>query len=165
MLSTAHLVTRLTNVRNAIFSSMYLRAYSQFIRSGNRGVAITSTMVWQEILLGYSLISATVPCLKGFVKSFKTGGLGNIRVDDVTGYGSGSIHMGSMKGSTLSSANKGEPRLRPEAIDYMVSAYFEDVPQGDGAREDGPREDGSVNSESSQRMIIRRHVNWQVQHD
>lgn len=150
---------------NAIFSSMYLLAYSQFIRSGDRGVAITPTMVWQEILLGYSFISATVPCIKGFVKSFKTGGLGDIGVDDLIGYGGGSIHMDSMKGSTLPLANKGEPRLRPEAIDYMASAYFEDVSQGDGSREDGLREDGSINSESSQRMIIRRHVNWQVKRD
>ena len=73
--------------------------------------------------------------------------------------------MGSMNGSTLSSANKGELRLRPEIIDYMASAYFEDVSQGDGSREDGLREDGSMNSESSQRMIIRRHVNWQVERD
>ncbi|CZR58631.1 uncharacterized protein PAC_08523 [Phialocephala subalpina] len=59
----------------AAFSTMYLLSTTIFIRSHSSGTALVPTVLWQEILLAYSLMSTTIPCLKSFVEGFTTGGL------------------------------------------------------------------------------------------
>ncbi|KAN0095801.1 hypothetical protein V8E51_016512 [Hyaloscypha variabilis] len=58
-----------------IFSILYLRVQSNYIRISSSGTAIVPTILFQEIYLGYSLMSATIPCLKSFVHGFTTGGV------------------------------------------------------------------------------------------
>lgn len=138
------------------FSIAYLMAYSVFIRSGNRGVALSPPIVWQEILLGYSLMSTTIPCLKGFVSQFTTGGMGYTE-DLSTGYGA-SYQMDSIKSkaSALKSTTSGSLILRPDPVEYSAYAeYWQKTNQ----------EDGSIHTESSRRMIIQKHVSLTVRHD
>lgn len=59
-----------------IFSILYLRFQSNYIRISSSGTAIVPVILFQEIYLGYSLMSATIPCLKSFVQGFTTGGVG-----------------------------------------------------------------------------------------
>lgn len=59
----------------AAFSTMYLLSTTSYIESQSTGTALVPTIIWQEILLGYSLTSATIPCLKSFVEGFTTGGM------------------------------------------------------------------------------------------
>ncbi|KAF2192178.1 hypothetical protein K469DRAFT_620199 [Zopfia rhizophila CBS 207.26] len=54
----------------------YLIASTRFLSSNRTGVNITATVIWQQVLLGYSLMSVTIPTLKSFVRGFTTGGMG-----------------------------------------------------------------------------------------
>jgi hypothetical protein len=62
--------------RLIILSILYLRIQSNYIRISSSGTAIVPVILFQEIYLGYSLMSATIPCLKSFVQGFTTGGVG-----------------------------------------------------------------------------------------
>ncbi|KUJ13767.1 uncharacterized protein LY89DRAFT_720987 [Mollisia scopiformis] len=81
------------------FSIMYLLSFTSYIDSKSSGTAIVPTMIWQEILLGYSLMSATIPCLKAFVEGFTTGGgrLGEIEVVRMPYESEGSYELGQMR--------------------------------------------------------------------
>jgi hypothetical protein len=50
-------------------------AYSRFISSHQPATGVASTAAWQSILLSYSLMSATIPSLKGFTQGFMTQGV------------------------------------------------------------------------------------------
>jgi hypothetical protein len=55
---------------------MYLVSYSNFILQGRRGVAVAAPVVWQNALLSYHFMAATIPTLNGFMRGFSTGGMG-----------------------------------------------------------------------------------------
>ncbi|KAF2458961.1 hypothetical protein BDY21DRAFT_283026, partial [Lineolata rhizophorae] len=58
----------------AAFSLLFLNAISRSMTNGLLpGVNVTPWVIWHQVELGYSLISATIPCLKSFIKSFDTG--------------------------------------------------------------------------------------------
>ncbi|KAH8811109.1 hypothetical protein F5884DRAFT_265992 [Xylogone sp. PMI_703] len=57
------------------FSTMYLLSWTSYIATNSTGTAIVPAIIWQEIFIGYSLMSATIPCLKSFVEDFRTGGM------------------------------------------------------------------------------------------
>lgn len=56
----------------AAFAMVFARLFTTVHRSSNPGVAVATALSWQQIQLSYSLISATIPCLKSFIKSFDT---------------------------------------------------------------------------------------------
>ncbi len=61
----------------------------------DRPLAITGPVVWQEILVSCSLISATLPCWRPFMKRFYTGGLAEVT-------GMGKLSEGTESGRTMS---------------------------------------------------------------
>jgi len=65
----------------AIISILYLLATTRFLSSHptQPGTNLVPTILWQEILIGYSLMSATIPCLKSFVRGFTHGGVGYLQ--------------------------------------------------------------------------------------
>jgi hypothetical protein len=56
----------------AAFAMVFARLFTTVHKSPNPGVAVATAISWQQIQLSYSLISATIPCLKSFIKSFDT---------------------------------------------------------------------------------------------
>ncbi|OAL45868.1 hypothetical protein IQ07DRAFT_683781 [Pyrenochaeta sp. DS3sAY3a] len=69
----------------------YLIASIRFLSSNKTGVNIAAPVIWQQVLLGYSLMSATLPMLRKFVLNFTTGGMGFTQ--------DASVHMGSSQNS------------------------------------------------------------------
>ncbi|PNS17722.1 Glutaminyl-peptide cyclotransferase-like protein [Sphaceloma murrayae] len=64
-----------------IFNGMLFIAhvyfYARFIESGfeHSSVGLVDPLIIQQVLVSYALVSATVPCLKGFAARFNTGGI------------------------------------------------------------------------------------------
>jgi len=147
-------------------------------------------IVWTQTELNYSLISATIPTLRPFVNNLNTqfGGLGQSA--NGYGYGNGSgIHMqsnGSYQMSKLKSVDRSNTRDehtptqsaggQPNAYSYniWVPNTGVDVSSGkkgnavklDKTREDKTNGDAtSVDSNDSRRMIIRKDISWEVEHE
>ena len=94
-----------TRIPNVIISIMHFETYSSFIHHGDRGVAIVAPVVWQNALLSYHFMSATIPALKGFMTGFTTGGMG---------YTSGTISTLQGSGGNNSYNMLSVPKAKPK---------------------------------------------------
>ena len=144
-------------------------------------------LVWTETQLNYSLVSATIPIFRPFINSLST----NYGIGGAKEY-SGSVSQQAntpIKLNTLSSDGKAKSKRRsylsgsnsePFAVNpsgnTFVTAYHPD--RGSGKDSCGPapedrigaarvrdRDAESVGSDDSQRMIIRKNVEWSVIRD
>ncbi|KAI9701000.1 MAG: hypothetical protein M1836_001668 [Candelina mexicana] len=141
-------------------------------------------LVCTQIELHYSLMAATIPCMKPFVKAFNTGYLGTAARQTNYGYGYGtgtfgnsddktnhgrSFALQSMRSRSADERKHVEPQhqksthnlklkekeLRPDMADSTVYVEHNQVQE----------ESGSVTSHGSDQMIIRRTVGWDIRYD
>jgi hypothetical protein len=147
---------------------MHLTTYSDFIHHGYRGIAITAPVVWQNVLLSYNLMSATIPALKGFMKGFTTGGMGYTGDTCLEARSSGN----SYKMRTIPKPKpKHKVALLPQ--DYPESAAcvtsgphpLEDSFPRAARTEDSPdgnnkQESDSIASHDSRKIMIRK--DWEI---
>ncbi|KAK5137069.1 hypothetical protein LTR08_001078 [Meristemomyces frigidus] len=148
--------------------------FGTYVHSSDPGLAIADVLVWQQVELGYALISATIPILKGFVRGYnsamgfdlsyeakkKLGGGYNLE-----SYGeqsrnrsaAGSRGRSKLGGSRLRHEGGDRMNLRPNDGDYQAGAYHEPNRGGKGR----PTSTGSGNSEDP---IIRRDISVTVEH-
>ncbi|OCL11754.1 hypothetical protein AOQ84DRAFT_386610 [Glonium stellatum] len=136
-------------------------------------VAIPALLI-QQIQLCWSLLSATIPNLRSFMKSFHSGfgmdmGMGTLGTSYTPGsYGNGS--RARTMGIRLHSLTTQDERTPPQGSGSKVA--FEHGLRPDGAarstvishnaKGDAQLEDLSVRSGGSQELIIRRDVEWSV---
>ncbi|KAK3679101.1 hypothetical protein LTR37_021447 [Vermiconidia calcicola] len=159
-------------------------SYLKFLHGTEDSIGIAPTVAWQEAILFSSLISASIPCLRPFLLAFMsraikamyvflyiyadkaesffrrngTSSEGNSRVD--------AIHLRTINNTSrrVSESQSGPlpardgPYLRPDGFQYQVDVRRagEESQSRDGA------ESQSVESDGSERMIIRRNVEIQV---
>ena len=152
----------------------YFESYAQFRDHGQASIGAVHALIWQQTLLAYALMSATIPCLKGFLGRFRTGDLATLS-ESATGYGqsygqnsnrSGRHESGGHGQSfalkpldrtgvnlgTGKRTNTGPSNLRPDDIQNSTLVYSDAV-EGDN---------GSATSFGSEQMIIHRRVEWNV---
>jgi len=143
-------------------------AYVRFLDGERASIGSVTTLVLQETWLAYSMISNTVPCLRSFVGAFTTNGL------VVTRYGTTiSVTKGSSIAlNSLRRANNDDPddipiglthtkkSLRPDMALYRVG-----ITRGIDRRAEEAGDVDSMASDGSERMIIRRATEVQVQFD
>jgi hypothetical protein len=133
-------------------------------------------MVYQQLELCYSLISLTIPNLKGYLLAFNTG-MGLSLGYTTQPYNSHSISM--QLSSLKNSVTRSKPRASTNAENAAVAGKFRPEPlfhnasvvhgKGGGASEERQstrsQEDQSIGSLNSQEMIIRRDMQWNVSYD
>ncbi|KAJ9630758.1 hypothetical protein H2203_001282 [Taxawa tesnikishii (nom. ined.)] len=54
-----------------VFAAIRVHYGFQFARSADPGLGIIPPLIWQEIELGYALISATIPTLRSFIRGYE----------------------------------------------------------------------------------------------
>jgi len=115
-----------------------------------------------EVLLQYSLMAATIPCLKSFVIAFNTGwGLGTKESRNSYLRQSGSNNTG--KDSPKRSSNQVSSRMMSPTFRTDFHQHHTFVTNAAvGERSDSI---DSANSHESQRMIIRETREWAVEHE
>ena len=123
-------------------------------------------LVWQQILCGYSLMSATTPCLKGFLGRFRTEDLARV-TDSVSGsrsYGDQNSRKKSNPDSYfLQSLDRQNNRRRP-TDEELLACHPPDVLHSATAYADADGDHGedSVKSFGSERMMIHRTMEYSV---
>ena len=140
---------------------LHLHYVSSYTAARNPGLALVPVLVCQQIELCWSLISATIPNLKAFVKSFSTGFGFSADFEVQTEYGAkygsnGAYELGSRGRSRAHSSQKSHGRsvdreIQPAPIEGLQNRTI--------------REDGSLESHGSQSNIIRKDVKWDVQYE
>lgn len=135
-------------------SALHLHYFRRYVDSDVTLLAVTDTLVVQQWLLTWSLVSATIPNMKAFMKSFSTDfGIGLPRG---TTNRSGNSHPLQSIGKRSSLVPR-PLHFRPDQVHHeaVVAAYEVDA----GVIEDGT---SSLRHNGSQEMIIRKDVGWDV---
>lgn len=132
-------------------------------------------VAWQETLLGFSLISASFPCLRSFLWAFMSRGLmtmyGNTTVVSSSGPGShgASMQLRSLNKSQVSrnDSETGESRfrLRPDQVAYRCDVVGEPRKKGSATSSSGGSgaEGKGKRSDDSDRMIIHQEMSYRVE--
>ncbi|EXJ73242.1 uncharacterized protein A1O5_03002 [Cladophialophora psammophila CBS 110553] len=158
----------------AMLSILHLHYVADYTSSDNPGIAIVPVIVIQQVQLCWSLISATIPNLKSFVRSFSSGF--GIQLDPSLtqayyGSGRGSGRLGrSMNAYEMGSVSgNGTAKSRSAARSYNdnTAEQFPPVPRQDpsGNKLTVMRENDSIDSGGSQDHIIRKDVQWNVHYE
>ncbi|KIW87391.1 uncharacterized protein Z519_12027 [Cladophialophora bantiana CBS 173.52] len=159
----------------AMLSILHLHYVADYTSSGNPGIAIVPVIVIQQVQLCWSLISATIPNLKSFVRSFSSGF--GIQLDPSltqayygSGRSSGRLGRGSTNAYEMASVGgNGTAKSRSAARSYNdnTTEQFPPVPQsGPGSNNlTVMRENDSIDSGGSQDHIIRKDVQWNVHYE
>jgi hypothetical protein len=74
----------------AILITYHYRSYHQALRSPDTNIAISKTVIWEQVSICYSLMSITWPFSKSFINGFDTAPL-----EAVSLFGSGAVISGT----------------------------------------------------------------------
>ncbi|KAH7109401.1 hypothetical protein B0J13DRAFT_632370 [Dactylonectria estremocensis] len=166
-------------------SAIHLAYFSKYPASAEPQFTVTNSVLFQQAMIVWSLISATVPNLKNFLKSFSIG-MGFPLAFDLSMYGSSNMYTlqslennRSKATSSAAAAATGastsvsahdhydsEPRGRPhnwrpdQASNQTTVAHH----YGGNSRANPPGEDESART-GSQEMIINKEVAWEVTYE
>lgn len=144
-------------------------------------------IVWTQTELSYSIISATIPILRPFMQNLNSqfGGMGKTSSGYGYGYGHSSqrgYQLSNMKSADRSKVgNEPEPTTSTGALDPQPHDYNYEIWSHNGNQQQPPAENKSerrtpskdetngdatsVESNDSQRLIIRKDVTFQVRYD
>ncbi|KAJ8117396.1 hypothetical protein OPT61_g1387 [Boeremia exigua] len=153
---------------NTIMSIMYLVTFSNFTMKRQSATLVAPVVVWQNVLLSYNLMSATIPALKGFVKGFTTGGVGYTGDMSISGGGNGSrntyeLQPLSSAGGVVGLVPEGYPesKARVTTRERHPKVASSRLHKSTGDKIIGnDDESASIASYNSQQIMIRRH--WEI---
>lgn len=163
-------------------SLLYLSFFSAYPSADEPAFYIVESLLFQQALLTASLITATVPNLKAFMKSFDMGfglmaeacvagprayalrtigGSASLGTAGSRGGGGGGALSTSATGRSRASTSAvaAAPRQRPLRPDGVQTETV--VSASDTSAYDGP----DLTRTGSQDMIITKEVEWRVRHD
>ena len=156
-----------------IFSAFHGVYIGHYVHARDPGLFIADVLVWQQVELGYSLISATIPTLKSFVRGYNKAmgfdpsyqekrGLGggyNLGSYGVSGNRSNPNSRQRSKNEISRIRPDPEPMmdhdLRPHDGEYRAGAYHDPMRR--------VRRQTSTGSGDSEDPIIRRDVSVTVE--
>ncbi|KAI9803961.1 MAG: hypothetical protein M1833_000242 [Piccolia ochrophora] len=156
---------RLPVIATTILRIIYLRTG---LESDDMTFDLVTGTILSQVDMHYSLMAATIPCMKPFVKAFNTGYY--THTPDQAGgsqYGYGSAYAKDTNYALQSVSSQTGPapdrasrkmKIRPDAQDAVTVIETD-------KENSKPEEAGSVTTHGSDKMMIRRTVGWNVRYD
>jgi hypothetical protein len=148
----------------AALAILHLHFVGNYLHSERPGLAIVPVLVCLQVELCWSIISATIPNLKAFVKSFSSGFGLTIDLDASTGYGSRAYRGAEYE---LGSVRKTTPHASKNGSRNATVPDLEDQPavMQHKKENNSARNEGSLTSVGSEDHIIRKAVEWKVEYE
>lgn len=160
-------VDNLTENRLIALSVLRLHYVNEYTTSSNAGIAQEPILVIQQAYLCWTIISATIPNLKAFVRSFGSGfGIGVDMERYTQAYGSKGSYgkqyeLGSMKNSNHSSGGRDLRSYNDVENQERVIAMRPGAAQSPAHHQ----ESESIDSVGSQDRIIRKDIQWKIHYE
>lgn len=162
---------------SALFAAMHGVWIAKYVHASDPGLAIANVLVWQQVELGYALISSTVPTLKSFVRGYNKAMGWDPTYDSKRGLGGG-YNLGtygqnsgqrSAQVSAVGARSKSAGKFRHEDDDTIDLRSKTDGEYHAGAYHEsnhgkGIRRTTSTGSGESEDPIIRRDIMVTVEH-
>lgn len=168
-------------------AGLFYKFWKTSLRSDNPGVERTTALVYQQSQLCFSLIAATIPCLKSFIRSFDTGsgqkaGFGNSSNSGAYGHMSSVHHSAaqfdhgeSYQMSRLDRDKDSPSRLRKGGdgvgavrVNRKPSLAENGSTTNDGGTElerCSTQESDRKSQQSTQELFIRKEVQFEVKRE
>ena len=143
-------------------AALHLHYVSRYAHSSIPGRALVPVLVLQQVELCWSLISATIPNLKAFVKHFSSGFGLNIDLDANTRYGPRGYGKDGYELGSRGKRSRNVTALSSHKSHGSVSDFEIRPAPAKPERPTKEREDGSIESHGSQSNIIRKDIRWEV---
>lgn len=144
----------------------YLVSYIDFRRNGGTSIDAVNTLLWQQVLCGYSLVSATTPCLNGFLKQFRTHDLAKVTEDSLgtTTYDQALTSRSHPETYAVEMTPRKDNGKPPNDAATALSGHANDVTHSATAYADVAEDqaDKSLKSFRSDRMLIHHKVEFGV---
>lgn len=158
-----------------VLSALHGVAIHRFLIADDHGLAVANRLLWQQVVLGYALVSSTIPTLKSFVRGYnkaigrdyssrsrKLGGGYGLDSYGRTGDES-ALEMRSMQKRTGGRSQNGDDlnkiQLRSDGQDYRADAFV------NKHRSDKSDRRTSSGSHGSEDPIIRRDISIAVEYE
>ncbi|KAL6705998.1 hypothetical protein ACN47E_006100 [Coniothyrium glycines] len=139
-------------------SIVYLEAWQDYTKGPPSSLRVSQILIWQQILLAFSLITATVPSLKSFLESLST----RWGEADMTRYGtSNHTWNGTYELKDLNGVESRVTRTDPDMNNILVSPAFE-THIYTSTQEIGGRGSRASSTGGSQDLIIKKETTWNV---
>jgi hypothetical protein len=156
----------LTYLSVAAFAGIHLHYVGNYVHASNKSLVIIPAPAWQQVELCWSLISASIPNLKSFMKSFSTGlGMeGDLKTHSHDLYYKGSSQGHQLQSIRSRASAKGDRNQRnPDNFRPDFGEYSATVEHANAIKE--PRDASSITSGGSQDMIIQKDVKYNVRYE
>ncbi|OAA36857.1 hypothetical protein NOR_07377 [Metarhizium rileyi] len=153
-----------------VLTAIYTWALSSFVLSSDPAVHVISPLVWQQITLGYSLMSALLIALMPFLKSFHTG-MG-VDMRNLTNIGTSASRQRSGRqdayrlDNLTSRSRHGTSTTKQSAEDEeeLASARWASALPKQASSESQIEARSSVTAMAGA-MVIQKTVDWSVKYD
>jgi hypothetical protein len=168
-----------------VLASLFLKTWIQSLSSGNPGVDRAPAIIFQQAELCVSLMAATIPCLKSFIRSFDTGSGVKATISTSNDYGSGnqsgshsgtrgnSYQMSPMGGNSDVSRKRNRSHMkdddgtikvnsRPFASGRSSSGLIHTKSLRGTLEPQGTQEVDRLSQGSSKELFIRRDTHWEI---
>jgi hypothetical protein len=162
---------------------IFLKAWIRSLSADNPGVTRTPAIIYQQVELCVSLMAATIPCLKSFIRSFDTGSGVKATIGSSNEYGSSGRHgsnarnegesyrMSPVKESKTCEASqmrskehggimKGSPR--PTTSNWSPARLTRNASLKDVLGAQHTLEADRQSQTSMKELLIRREMHWEV---
>jgi hypothetical protein len=169
-----------------VLASTFLQKWIQSLSSDNPGVDRAPAIIYQQAELCISLMAATVPCLKSFIRSFDTGSGVKATISSSNDYGSSQrsginsgTHGNSYQMSRLGESNSNTSRKRsrshqknedgtirvnprPFMMDRSNSGLIHNRGLRGAFEPHGRQEEERLSQGSRKELFIRRDTHWEL---
>ena len=141
----------------------YVVSLTAYSRKGRPAVDAVDYLTLQQALLSYSLMSATIPCLKGFLGRFQTGDLARLTESELMcSRGSRFGTETNSRSHRLSTMDRQRVGKAERTQDELTVSLRPDVLQDSRVYAQTGGDNGSIRSYGSDQMIIHRRVDIDV---
>ena len=159
----------------AAFSIATVSTYFSYLHDSKLSIGAGPTIAWQEVLLGTSLVSASIPCLRSFLWAFMSTGLMTVYGNNGTTTGGSavlpSLNRSQVQESHSRSTNREEQqpsrslqqRLRPDWQQYRADVKTSARDRVKSSGHARGAESGSLKSDASEQMIIHHNVEFGIE--
>jgi hypothetical protein len=154
-----------SSARVAAIAILHLHFVGNYVHSETPSLSIVGVLVCQQVELCWSLISATIPNLKSFVKSFSSGFGLTIDLDASAArygsrsYGKAGYELGTVRKATSQGLHGGSHIATIPDLEHQSTAIQHEEENGHA------RKGGSSTSMGSEDHIIRKDVQWKVEYE
>ncbi|PSN70771.1 hypothetical protein BS50DRAFT_517405 [Corynespora cassiicola Philippines] len=146
------------------FAVAHLHNVATYLKGGSKSKGMIAVLVYQQFELFWALMSATIPTLKTFMRSFNSGFGMEI---DLDGYGYGTsgnetYQMNSLRSKQASGNSTNTDtlvlpgRIRDRGQDIQSASYAEEIEPAKPGHDVQEQKCNSFHSQGSQELIIKR---------